>query len=128
MRCDRCERAIDERSSYTWRGQTLCEDCYIDLLNPPKACDPAAVYLATRTRDHFGFSEAEGLTEAQGKAFEYVKEKGKVTKEELAKRMGLSMAETDRILAVLRHCELTRGCKEGGVVYITVFKHVPQMT
>lgn len=122
MKCDRCAKAIDERSSYAWHGQTVCEDCYLDLMNPPKACDPAAVYLAKRTREQFGFSEAEGLTEAQRKVYDRVKHKGKVTKEELTEHTGLSTNEIDRILAVLRHCELTRGCKEGNVVYVTLFK------
>ena len=27
-------------------GQVLCEDCYMDLLSPAKACDPWAVYSA----------------------------------------------------------------------------------
>ena len=125
MKCARCGRAIDEGASYAWHGQTVCEDCYMDLMNPPKTCDPTAVYLATRTRQQFGQSGAEGLTEVQRRVYEYVKERGRVTKEELARCMGVSTAEIGRALAVLRHCELIRACKEGGTVYIALFDRGP---
>ncbi|MEW5932738.1 MAG: helix-turn-helix domain-containing protein [Bacillota bacterium] len=125
MRCGRCGRPIEEGGSYVWHGQTVCEDCYMDLMNPPKACDPTAVYLATRTRQQFGQSGAEGLTEVQRRVYGYVKERGRVTKEELAEYMGVPAAEVERALAVLRHCELIRACKDGDTVYIALFRCGP---
>jgi hypothetical protein len=42
-----------------------------------KACDPWAVYTATRTRETSGLNGAEGLTELQKAIYEFVKSKGK---------------------------------------------------
>lgn len=123
MKCARCGRAVDEGASYAWHGQAVCEDCYMDLLNPPRACDPTAVYLATRTREQLGYRGAEGLTEVQRKVYECVKETGRVKKEELAGRVGVPAAEVERALAVLRHCKLIRASKEGDTVYIVLFDH-----
>lgn len=125
MRCGRCGTAVDEGASYAWHGQTVCEDCYMDLMNPPKACDPTAVYLATRTSQQLGQTGTEGLTGVRRRVYEYVKERGRVTKEELASCVGVSTAEVERVLAGLRHCELIRACKEGDRVYIALFGRGP---
>lgn len=45
MQCERCRSSLVEGESYNFHGQSLCEDCYIYLLNPPRACDPAAVVV-----------------------------------------------------------------------------------
>jgi hypothetical protein len=39
MQCQRCQREITEDESFTHLGQTLCEDCYLDIRQPVKACD-----------------------------------------------------------------------------------------
>jgi hypothetical protein len=46
MDCSRCNSHIEEGESREHAGQTLCEDCYLEVLNPPQACDPWAVHLA----------------------------------------------------------------------------------
>jgi hypothetical protein len=46
MECERCKRVIAEGEARYLHGQTLCEDCYMDLLSPLKACDPWAVHSA----------------------------------------------------------------------------------
>jgi hypothetical protein len=42
----RCGKEIEKSRVYEHRGNVYCEDCYMDILSPPKACDPWAVYSA----------------------------------------------------------------------------------
>jgi len=99
----------------------LCEDCYIDIRYPAKACDPWAVYSVTRSRESSGLRGAEGLTELQKAIYEFVKHNGKVTREDIMKNFNLTESETQTQLAVLRHCELVKGHKEGDKVYLAPF-------
>jgi hypothetical protein len=46
MKCERCKTAVVKGEQKALHGQTLCEDCYIDLLSPLRVCDPWAVYSA----------------------------------------------------------------------------------
>jgi len=121
MRCDRCGCEISEDESYTYLGQTLCEDCYIDIRYPPKTCDPWAVYSATRSRESSGLKGAEGLTDLQKTIYEFIKSKEKVASEEVMKNLNISQPELQTQLAILRHCELVRGHKEGDKVYLIPF-------
>jgi hypothetical protein len=122
MQCQRCQREIPEDESFLHLGQTLCEDCYLDIRQPVKACDPWAVYLAGRSRDSVGAVGTEGLTELQKAICEFVQGRGKVTAEELTDHFGLSGTELQSQVAVLRHCELLRGQKEADKVYIVPFR------
>ena len=126
MNCSRCEREISVDNGYQHLGQTLCEDCYIDIRYPAKACDPWAVYTATRMRETLGLKGTEGLTELQKAIYEFIKGKGKVTREQLIKYFKLSEAELQRQLATLRHCELVRGYKEGDSIYLVPFDYDEQ--
>ena len=36
MNCEKCEELIAEGESYNHKGKTLCEDCYIGAMQPPK--------------------------------------------------------------------------------------------
>ena len=65
MKCDRCKEDIEEGEERELHGQTLCEDCYIDTRYPLTACDPWAVYSATKSRETQGLNGTEGLTELQ---------------------------------------------------------------
>ena len=73
MKCSRCVREISEDQSYEYMNERLCEDCYIDIRYPAKACDPWAVYAATRSREGLGLSGTGGLTELQKEICEFVK-------------------------------------------------------
>jgi len=121
VKCKRCGRELLEKERYEYLGETLCEDCYIDIRYPAKACDPWAVYSATRSREILGLEGAEGLTELQRAIYEFVRSNGKVTREELMKNFNLAETEFQRQLATLRHCELVRGTKEGGGIYLVPF-------
>ena len=121
MKCNRCGREIQDGDSYTHLGETLCEDCYLDVRLEVKACDPWAVHSATRLRESSGLEGAEGMTELQKAIYEFVKSKGKVTSEEVMENLRLSEQEMQSQFAILRHCELVTGHKEGGKVYLVPF-------
>ena len=53
--------------------------------------------------------------------YAFVKTSGKVTVEEMMKKFGLSGKETQTQMAVLRHCELIKGHKEGDRIYLVPF-------
>ena len=121
VKCDRCGCEISDEDSFTHFSQTLCEDCYIDIKNPAKPCDPWAVYLATRSRETAGLKDSEGLTELQKAIYKFVKSRGKATVEELKANFKITQGELEKQFATLRHCELIKGKKEGDRVYIVPF-------
>ncbi len=121
MKCQKCRREIPENDAFSYRGETLCDDCYMDAVSPAKACDPWAVYNATRTRDTSGVSGADGLTETQKKVYEFIRVKSKTTRDEIMNEFKMSRSELEHITATLRHCEMVRGQKEGDKVYIVLF-------
>ncbi len=121
IKCNRCGCEVPEEDCYQHRGEVLCEDCYIDVRYPVKACDPWAVYSATRSRESAGLKGTEGLTELQKKIYEFIREKGKVTREEILANFNLRDTELQTHLATLRHCELVKGHKENSRVYLVPF-------
>ncbi|MFC1871218.1 hypothetical protein ACFLYF_02305 [Chloroflexota bacterium] len=121
LKCQRCGKEISPDDSYSHVGMELCEDCYLDMRQSVKGCDPWAVYLAGRTREKAGVSDADGLTDLQKQICEMVRRRGKVAPEEVMAHFGLSPAELQAQVAVLRHCELVRGQKEGVRVYLAPF-------
>ena len=121
VKCNRCGREVPAENSYQHLGETLCEDCYIDIRYPAKACDPWAVYSATRSRESAGLVGTEALTELQKKIYEFVKAKEKATREEILAKFNIKEMELQTNLATLRHCELVKGRKEGSRVYVIPF-------
>jgi hypothetical protein len=121
VKCDRCQCEISEEDSFTHLGETLCEDCYIDLINPNRACDPWAVYAATRTRETSGSSGIDGLTKLQQAIYEFIRNRGRVTADEIGQKFSLAPRDLQNQFATLRHCELVKGQKEGDKVYIVPF-------
>ncbi len=123
MRCNRCNQELADDEGRVHRGETLCEDCYIEAAYPAKACDPWAVYAAKRSRESMGQQGAEGLTELQKAIYEFIRSREKVTGEELMGHFALSPYEIQTQATILRHCELVKGQKEDGKIYLTVFWH-----
>ena len=121
MKCSHCQRDVSEKDSFTHLSETLCEDCYMDIRFQAKACDPWAVYSATRTREQVGLKGAEGLNDLQKEIFTFITKSEKATFDEIMKKFGLSIKEMQTQMAVLRHCELVRGQKEGDKVYLVPF-------
>jgi len=65
MKCAVCGIDIPEDEVYEHSGRNLCEDCYIDVMNPAKPCDPLAVHLASRAMDMDSTPVSDKLTELQ---------------------------------------------------------------
>lgn len=121
MKCDKCGREVSPDDSYAHAGQQLCEDCYMDSLQPVKACDPWAVYLAGRSRETSGSGES-GLTDLQREIYQFIRQRNRVAPETVMEHFSLSQAELQTQVAVLRHCELVRGTKEGDRVLLAPFE------
>ena len=121
VKCHRCQRDVREEDSFTYLGETLCEDCYIDVRSPAKSCDPWAVYSATRTRETAGLSGTEGLNTLQQAIYTFIKDRGKATPEEVITRFNITPKDLQNQVATLRHCELVKGSKEGQTVYLVPF-------
>ena len=121
MQCQKCQHDITENESFTYQGENLCEDCYLDALSPASPCDPWAVYIATRTRESSGLKGAEGLTPRQKEFYEFIKSKQKVTPEEVMLHFNITQRELGNLFVTLRHCELVRGQKEGDIIYFVLF-------
>ena len=122
MRCSKCRQDVPEDQTYVHLGETLCEDCYLEAINRVKACDPWAVYHATRVRENMGLEGTEGLTELQKAIHEFIKSRGRATGEEVMGNLGLSQQEMETNFAILRHCELIRAYKENGKIYLTTLE------
>ncbi len=103
MQCDKCNTTIKEGEELKLRGQTLCEDCYMDQLSPPRMCDPWAVYTAKSFSD--GSPAKQLVTEQQQKILDMLKETGGLGFEELANRLDIKPSELEREIATLRHME-----------------------
>lgn len=119
IQCDKCRKEIKEGGICEHRGNRYCEDCYMDILSPPKACDPWAVYSAKSSLK--GDGGVSPLTPRQKNIMNYIKEKKEVTAEEILKAMALSEEEWKREFAVLRHMELLGATKTEGKILYTMF-------
>lgn len=125
MICARCKEDIPPGEEMNFMGQTLCEDCYVEAVEPPRTCDVAAVYGAKLKRKQDGQQGTDGLTELQKQIYEYVKANGKVTPEAVAEKFQLTPWELQRQFTTLRHCELLKGTKIDGQIYMLIMEGGP---
>ena len=121
MVCQKCNATIPAGEEVKYRGQTLCEDCYVEALEPPRSCDVAAVYSAKSARKAAGQEGTDGLTDLQKALYNYVQAEGPVTHEQVMQKLNISRLQLEKNFAVLRHCELLRAFRENGQVFITVW-------
>jgi len=117
--CVKCDKKIEKQQSYEHQSKLFCEDCYMDILSPPKACDPWAVHSAQTFLK--GKDKLSTLTPLQSKMVNYLKEKGEATAEEMIRNLNLTEEELRREFAVLRHMEVLRATKKGEKVYYLLF-------
>ncbi len=119
MKCHRCGREISADASYAHQGQTLCDDCYMDVMSAQeKTCDPWATYLSGRAREGAGQQGAEGLTTTEREIYEFVKSQGRATRDEVRARFGLSAPDLAPQLHVLMHSELIKEHSDGDTMYL----------
>jgi len=116
MRCDKCGAIIEPDEVYEHAGQSLCEDCYLDIKAAPKVCDPWAVYTAKKEA-----GRSPTLTPTQNKILAMIKDKGALTARQICEGLGITEQEFQRNFAALRHMELAKGFKKGDEVYFTAF-------
>ncbi len=121
MECYKCKDPIPQGEECKFNNNFICEDCYIETLSPPKTCDVAAVHSAKKHRAAMGQTGTEGLTEQQKDIVDFINEQGKSTKPEIAEKFDLKEKELERQFAILRHCELLKGKKEGDKIYVVPF-------
>lgn len=117
MECNRCGKTLEIGEGKIHLGQELCEDCYLEAVNHPQACDPWAVHLAKSDKGRSGVQ----LTPGQQKLYDLVKERGMITFSEAADLLGETEVELRRDFATLRHLELLRGHKQHQQVFIALF-------
>ncbi len=123
IECVRCKIKLNEKDAHHHRGQDLCEDCYMGALQQPKTCDVAATQLAKKHREAAGQTGTEGLLEIQKNIYNYIKQQVKVTRQQIMEHFSMPEWELDKQIAVLRHCELVKGRKEGDQVYLVLFDY-----
>lgn len=118
IRCQNCGKEVSEDDVFTTEGKTLCEDCYIDVGHRIRVCDPWGERSKKIFRESHGLEGTEGLTDLQKEMYEFINAKGKATRMELMEKFKLPPTELENQFAILRHCQLLKGRKEGDVVYI----------
>jgi hypothetical protein len=119
IQCIKCGKTIEKQQSYEHQGSLFCEDCYMDVLSPPKACDPWAVHSAQtflKGKDKFST-----LTPLQQRIVDFIKQKGEATLDELTSNLNLTEEEFRREFAVLRHMEVLRATKKDGKILYVLF-------
>lgn len=124
IQCARCGTEIEKSRSYELRGSAYCEDCYMDILSPPKACDPWAVHSAKTFLQ--GKDKLSALTPLQLKIVNYIKEK-EGTAEEIMEDLHITEKEFKREFSILRHMEILRATKKEGKVFYTMFPESPKV-
>lgn len=72
-------------------------------------------------RESHGLNGEEGLTDLQKSIYRFIAKKEKATREEVAENLGLSMNELENEFAILRHCQLLKGKKEGNKIYLVLW-------
>lgn len=111
MRCDRCNKGIGDGEEKKLHGRLLCEDCCMDLLSPPRACDPWAVFSASRCGDQ---TPEDRLRPVQRAILAALGKEGPMSSEALCARLRISGPDLERELATLRHMEKVRGALRNG--------------
>jgi hypothetical protein len=119
MKCDKCSKNIEEGEKREIHGRTLCEDCYIDVLSPAKACDPWAVYSAKSfSKVHKSSIE---FTETQAKILQLLKDTGGAEPRIIIERLQIKLSDLEREIATLRHMEKVRGELREGKKYFRLW-------
>ena len=115
-KCGKCGTSVDAPETYEFAGESLCEDCYLEQMIKPTACDPWAVYSARNTK-----GKTPQLTDVQKQILDLIKTEGPLEAPEICRELGISESQFRNNFATLRHMELARGFKDGDKVRYTTF-------
>ena len=119
MQCGKCGQEIEKDQGYEYRGKVYCEGCYMDILSPPKGCDPWAVYSAQGSLK--GKDKFSTLTPRQINMVNYLRQKGEASMEEMVEKLNLTEETLKREFAVLRHMEILKAKKKADKVFYLLF-------
>ncbi|UCE37456.1 MAG: hypothetical protein JSW00_18700 [Thermoplasmata archaeon] len=119
--CDNCGDLVRKEWTFEDNNGIICEDCYIDRKHTIKICDPLAVNSAKRFRELTGQKGTDGLSDLQKQIYDLVQSKGKVEPDELIQTFNLSTKQLENQIAILRHCELIKGKKMDGEIFLVPF-------
>jgi hypothetical protein len=112
MQCEKCKNNIAEGEDRQLHGQVLCEDCYMVLLSPAKACEPWAVYSAKSFAKNQDYESQ--LTPLQQEILAVLRKEGPTEPGEIRARLQIEESDLEREIATLRHMEKLQGqLKEG---------------
>jgi hypothetical protein len=118
IKCQTCGREVPEDEFFISGSQMLCEDCYIDAGSRIRVCDPWGERSKLVFRESHGLTGTDGLSDLQKEIYVYIKSKGKATRMELTEKFMLSSVDLENQFAIMRHCQLLKGKKEGDEVYL----------
>lgn len=121
VKCQNCGKELAEDDVFAAGGKTLCEDCYIVVGQRIRVCDPWGERSKMVFRESHDLKGTDGLTDLQKEIYEFVKIRGKVTGQEMIERFKQSPADLENQFALLRHCQLLKGKREGDQVYIVLW-------
>jgi len=119
FKCSKCGKTLEKHQCYEHQGNLFCEDCYTDILSPPKACDPWAVHSAKTFLK--GRDKLSTLTSLQKDIVNYIRKKGEATIEEIMENLNLPEEALKREFAVLRHMEILKATKKGNKIFYLLF-------
>ena len=118
MQCAKCKASLESQEVYTYGEQSLCEDCYLDIVAKPQACDPWAVYSAQNTS-----TQESDLTSVQRTILHILRDNEPLSQDEICSRAGIDSQEFATNFAVLRHLGLGRACQVDGGKRFTIFEN-----
>jgi len=119
MQCDKCKENIRAGEERELHGQTLCEDCYIDVLSPAKACDPWAVHSAKSFAKEHNFNIE--VTVTQSKILQFLKDTGGAESGVITEKLQIKLSDLEREIATLRHMEKVKGELREGKKFIRLW-------
>jgi hypothetical protein len=119
MQCERCKDSIPEGEQREFNGQILCEDCYMDLLSPPKTCDPWAVHSAKTFLKNSSIELK--LSPIQQRILDIIRDDGPQEPANLCNRLRIKQTDLERDIAALRHMEKIRGELRGRKRFICLW-------
>ncbi len=118
MECHRCHRQLSEEQAYVYQGRVFCEDCLMDTGLSMRECDPWATYVDKRSRVQPGMKAAESLTEPERELYEFIRARGRVSRQEVIDGLGISETELKVQLVPLMHGDLVKEVGQQGELFL----------